>query len=597
MSSQTARVLTIAGITVLTGVLAYAAYFDYKRRNDVGFRKNLRKQKKRVDKSIASSQASLAASGVPPTADLRAALEQVKKEPVPASPDQKEHFFMSQVATGEQLSLQGPEFHLPAALSFYRALRVYPSPVELMVIYQKTVPEPIFKLVIELTNLDVSVPSPQSSTEDIDDDETSPVRGGPPSETSSQEWDKVKDRVEGYYDVFPPKSLGVKIEPRPNPTTGALRNVLVLSRDVKAGEEIYKEHPVVGALDFDVQLAGTHCTHCMRVVDPPTSIKVPADPLSTVYCSEACELAAKAQYHSLLFTLDRPLPADIPTEPITPAQLEERRKAQTQWIDYIKKKGQASPLLVGLFIARQVGLETSKLIPGATSPKGPGNEDFVDAEEGEYLLADHIERLRYLEVQPPKEEVDLMTAVLQTVLPGLESFVTEERYATLLGKMAYNAFGVSYGGGRDDKPVSTDRPEDQERTRTPNGTSRQIGTAIYTVASYLSHSCTPNARPAFSGGNRELHLVANRDMNQGEELTVSFVDSSTHDGESTVDARRRRRMELARGWRFACGCEKCVEEAKELGLESGDAAKGSDESKIEAAYANFEKNSKTEESL
>jgi hypothetical protein len=31
-------------------------------------------------------------------------------------------------------------------MSFYRALRVYPAPVELIVIYQKTVPEPIFKV-------------------------------------------------------------------------------------------------------------------------------------------------------------------------------------------------------------------------------------------------------------------------------------------------------------------------------------------------------------------------------------------------------------------------------------------------------------------
>jgi len=51
------------------------------------------------------------------------------------------------------------------------------------------------QLVIELTNLDVSELSPSDSRDAQDDldDETSPVRGGPPSETSSQEWDKVTD--------------------------------------------------------------------------------------------------------------------------------------------------------------------------------------------------------------------------------------------------------------------------------------------------------------------------------------------------------------------------------------------------------------------
>jgi import receptor subunit TOM20 len=49
---------------------------------------------------------------------------------------------------------------------------------------------------MELTNLDVS--SHSSSDERAggllpEDDEMSPVRTGPPSETSSQEWDKLTD--------------------------------------------------------------------------------------------------------------------------------------------------------------------------------------------------------------------------------------------------------------------------------------------------------------------------------------------------------------------------------------------------------------------
>jgi hypothetical protein len=44
------------------------------------------------------------------------------------------------------IGFQGPAFHLPAAMCFYRALRVYPSPVELIVIYEKTVPPPVFQV-------------------------------------------------------------------------------------------------------------------------------------------------------------------------------------------------------------------------------------------------------------------------------------------------------------------------------------------------------------------------------------------------------------------------------------------------------------------
>lgn len=70
---------------------------------------------------------------------------------------------MHQVSMGEQLVSQGkffpflrictsfihftgPAFHLPCALAFFKALRVYPSPVELINIYEKTVPAPVFKV-------------------------------------------------------------------------------------------------------------------------------------------------------------------------------------------------------------------------------------------------------------------------------------------------------------------------------------------------------------------------------------------------------------------------------------------------------------------
>ena len=40
--------------------------------------------------------------------------------------------------------MSGPAFALPAALAFFRALRVYPSPVELIMLYQSTLPAEVF---------------------------------------------------------------------------------------------------------------------------------------------------------------------------------------------------------------------------------------------------------------------------------------------------------------------------------------------------------------------------------------------------------------------------------------------------------------------
>lgn len=118
-------------------------------------------------------------------------------------------------------------------------------------------------------------------------------------------------------------------------------------------------------------------------------------------------------------------------------------------MDYINKNAKAVPLLVARFIARQVASDVVKLMPNLGGTQPPS--DIPETESGEYTMYDHTERLRYLEVNAPEEEIKIISQVFSSALPGLEQFVTEERYATLLGKMAYNAYGVCFGGGRNDK--------------------------------------------------------------------------------------------------------------------------------------------------
>ena len=122
--SRTFTVLTVAGITIVGGLVAYAVYFDYKRRNDVEFRKRLRtfspppsatnsshmrpgKDKKRVDKTVAQSRESSDDPAHVTIDQLRAALDTVRLEDVPTTVDAKEQYFMAQVSLGEQLAVQG----------------------------------------------------------------------------------------------------------------------------------------------------------------------------------------------------------------------------------------------------------------------------------------------------------------------------------------------------------------------------------------------------------------------------------------------------------------------------------------------------------
>ncbi|KAJ7693832.1 hypothetical protein B0H17DRAFT_1058405, partial [Mycena rosella] len=522
MTSRTGTVLTIAGIS-LCGLVAYAVYFDYKRRTDADFRKKIRKEKKRVDKSLAESREALAAASGVSEAELREALKLLKSEPPPPTQEAKENFFMSQVAMGEQLAARGEAFHLPAALSFYRALAVYPSPPELLAIYQKTVPDAIVKIVLDLVNLDLT------------------------------------SKIGAYYDVFPPKSTHVSVQSRPllSDASGP-QKVLILNKDVAAGEIIYKEHPMLTCLDYDLQLAGTHCTHCLREIQPALGSLPLTSSASTksAFCSKPCQVASKMQWHSFLFTLEPPLPAVLELAESVPsaAALEARRAAQAQLVTYLSKDKRVGATLVAKFIARQLT---------ASLGKPPGTPDYTEADSGEYRIEDHVERWTMGTSAPPPEEYPILSALLKATLPGLEAFIGPEIHNILLRKVTFNAFGVCFGGGRDDRPLSTLRPEDVELTRTPYGTARQIGTALYSVSAYLSHSCAPNARPSFASGTSELHLIATKDLKKGDELTIAYADVAQRSGESTAECRLRRRKELARGWKFACQCSRCVKEASE----------------------------------
>jgi import receptor subunit TOM20 len=121
MASRTA--LTVAAV-VATGVLAYAVYFDYKRRNDIEFRRKLsayspafieprhvltgptEKERKRVNKNVEQTQKEETAPASVDTDTLREALKALKTEP-PVPMEERENYFMSQISMGEQLAAQG----------------------------------------------------------------------------------------------------------------------------------------------------------------------------------------------------------------------------------------------------------------------------------------------------------------------------------------------------------------------------------------------------------------------------------------------------------------------------------------------------------
>lgn len=133
---------------------AYAFYFDHKRRSQPEFRRNLRREQRKTARM----------AEVYAAAEEGKHLEQIKKlvqdaiaAGFPTTTEEKEQYFLEQVSLGEQLSQDRKRARrgrhvravvltiatakrvVDSALAFYKGLKVYPNPSDLVAIYDKTV--------------------------------------------------------------------------------------------------------------------------------------------------------------------------------------------------------------------------------------------------------------------------------------------------------------------------------------------------------------------------------------------------------------------------------------------------------------------------
>jgi len=201
MSSQRTVLFGTAAICA-AGLLGYAIYFDYKRRNDLEFRKELRREQKKVSSKKTRDKLAQPVQAALENEDLRAALAKIKSEPLPSSQIEREHYLMTQLGEGERLALQGPAYRLEAALCFYRALRTAPgsASVNFFQVIESTQPPEVFKILMELVSLDVSPPSSSGrrgdSTPPMFEEVTSSSSANSPSRSppqSESDWEKLAD--------------------------------------------------------------------------------------------------------------------------------------------------------------------------------------------------------------------------------------------------------------------------------------------------------------------------------------------------------------------------------------------------------------------
>ncbi len=107
--SSSLKPSTVAAIsvgTVVTGVLAYAIYFDHKRRNDPEFRRALKRESRRSQRA-AKEEAE--AHGAEQKKAIRDAVAAANEEGFPKDPEEIEAYFMQEVAQGEGMVQKGRE--------------------------------------------------------------------------------------------------------------------------------------------------------------------------------------------------------------------------------------------------------------------------------------------------------------------------------------------------------------------------------------------------------------------------------------------------------------------------------------------------------
>ncbi|KAI1364463.1 mitochondrial import receptor subunit tom-20 [Xylaria arbuscula] len=150
---QPSTIATISVATAATGLIAYAFYFDYQRRANPNFRKTLRREERRqarAEKEEAVAQTKQKRK------DIQGAVDAAIEEGFPTGVNEKEQYFMEYVQQGEVLA-SDPSRTIEAALAFYKALKVYPTPRDLISIYDKTVDKRVLDVLAEMIAYDKSL--------------------------------------------------------------------------------------------------------------------------------------------------------------------------------------------------------------------------------------------------------------------------------------------------------------------------------------------------------------------------------------------------------------------------------------------------------
>ncbi|XP_044756120.1 SET and MYND domain-containing protein 5 [Coccinella septempunctata] len=345
---------------------------------------------------------------------------------------------------------------------------------------------------------------------------------------------------------------------------------------------LFEEEPLVSCqFSWNAECKYRACDHCLRPLESAeenarrltgnfnlvlpypeccTTKKdkiVSCDKCGLEYCSADCLISANSQYHQTLCLGTRERSGAHPLELLNEA-----------WKNIHYPPETNSVMLIVRLLARIIQSENPDVAISQTLQfcHRTVNEDNELAHK---LLGEKF-----------SDQIDNLLTLIKQALPHqvIQQFLTEEGFKSLLALIGTNGQGtgtsaLSQWVSETSKLNLTDLErkdlEDlvdklyQDIEEHTGCFMNNEGVALYMLQSAANHSCSPNAEVSFSNNNNKLALVSLKEIKEGEEIFISYLDEC-----DLHRSRRSRQKVLMENYLFICNCEKCLRQCDEPDVSS-----------------------------
>ncbi|CAG9134876.1 unnamed protein product [Plutella xylostella] len=350
---------------------------------------------------------------------------------------------------------------------------------------------------------------------------------------------------------------------------------LFATKKFAEGDVILEEDPLVSCqFAWNAAYRYIACDHCMRPLETPEQNvrrlankpdfvlpypdcvdigfgqPVPCDQCGVLYCSEGCRNKALEQYHRTL--CHDPSDAQHPIVLLLDTWKQMHYPPETTNI----------MLLVRILAYIHQSPQPDEA--ASTIKRFCHRTVNEDAELVHKLLGEQF-----------TSQMNTLREMTANVVSGenVQEFVTPDGFCSLMALIGTNGQGVgssplaAWASRAPQLPLSDDERRQLDAlldhvyqcVDAESGTFLNTeGSGLYQVQSACNHSCSPNAEPGFPHGNHRLQLKAVKDIEEGEEIYISYLDECM-----IGRSRHSRQKELALNYLFVCWCERCMSEASD----------------------------------